>query len=274
MAEVVAEDQEKNASIGGVVARAQEPRASMEVICAEFRAIRARLPIDQGLAPPGGDAWRPDVDVSDVSAFELWRVVQVIADTPATTAREFLLKKEIAVECMNRDVAGTASPRLALSLLGDFDRLTGHRRPIGRVVKEHFPERFHVVSGAETIRDDDVSSLCDEFWGAWTAFTGICDRVSVLDAAHNHSEAILLNDDVLKTGISLQRIIAQLAGIKAHSFDELFGKRDVVGACLGYDGTVEYIADLVASFSHDIDRLFGSFSQDEAMRGCENFAQL
>jgi hypothetical protein len=82
------------------VAVSPESHRSIGVICAAFWEMWPVLPINQGLAVTGGETWDPDVEVSQASVSELWRLVQAIAVTPAATVDEFMLKKEVVVECV------------------------------------------------------------------------------------------------------------------------------------------------------------------------------
>ena len=58
------------------VAVSPESHPSIGAICAGFRRMWPLLPIDQGLAATGGGTWYPDVEVSQASVCELWRLVQ------------------------------------------------------------------------------------------------------------------------------------------------------------------------------------------------------
>jgi hypothetical protein len=239
-----------------------ESHRSIGVICAAFWKMWPVLRIDQGLAATGGETWDPDVEVSQASVFELWRLAQAIAVTPAATVDEFMLKKEVVVECVNKYANGPASTLVLTLLLQDFDRLTDHRRSTPFLLNRNYSETSRIVSAPHTLCDEDVFGVCQTFWVVWSGFTEICRRVGVLDANQDVIGASHLDVDVWRSWTSLQSIIVQLAGVSSHSFDELFAKRDIVGVCLQFDCNPENIFSLVESFSRDCDRLFGPCNLD------------
>jgi hypothetical protein len=238
---------------------------SIGAICAGFRDMWPVLPIDQGLAATGSETEDPDVEMSQASVSELRRLVQAIAVTPATTVDEFMLKKEVVVECVNKYATGPASTLVLTSLFQDFDRLTDQGRSTPALLNREYSETSHIVSAQHTLCDEDVFGVCHTFWVVWSGFTEICRRVGVLDASQDVIGASRLDIDVWRSWTSLQSIIVQLAGMRSHSFDELFAKRDIGGVCLRFDFSTENIFSLVESFSRDCDRLFGPCNLDVAV---------
>jgi hypothetical protein len=251
------------------VAVSPESHLSIGLICAGFWEMWPVLPIDQGLAATGRETWDPDVEMSQASVSELRRLVQAIAVTPAATVDEFMLKKEVVVECVNKYANGPASTLVLTSLLQDFDRLTDHRRSTPFLLNRNYSETSRIVSARHTLFDEDVFGVCQTFWVVWSGFTEICRRVGVLDANQDVIGASRLDVDVWRSWTSLQSIIVHLAGVSSHSFDELFAKRDIVGVCLEFDCSPENIFSLVESFSRDCDRLFGPRNLDVAIAACD-----
>jgi hypothetical protein len=251
------------------VAVSPESHLSIGVICVGFWEMWPVLRIDQGSAATGGETWDPDVEMSQASVSELWRLVQAIAVTPAATVDEFMLKKEVVVECANKYANGPASTLVLTSLFQDFDRLTDHRRANPASLNREYSETSRIVSARQTLCDEDVFGVCQTFWVVWSGFTEICRKVGVLDASQDVIGASRLDIDVWRSWTSLQSIIVQLAGMSSHSFDELLAKRDIVGVCLQFDCSTENIFSLVDSFSHDCDRLFGRCNLDVAIAACD-----
>lgn len=251
------------------VAVSPESHPSIGAICAGFWEMWPLLPIDRGLAAAGGGTWNPDVEVSQASVCELWRLVQALAVTPAGTVDEFMLKKKVIVECVNKYANGPASTPVLMSLFQDFDRLTDHRRSTPALLNREYSETSRIVSARHTLFDEDVFGVCQTFWVVWSGFTEICRRVGVLDANQDVIGASRLDIDVWRSWSSLQSIIVQLARTSSHSFDELFAKRDIVGVRLQFDCSPENIFGLVNSFSRDCDRLFGLRNLDVAIAACD-----
>jgi hypothetical protein len=244
------------------VAVSPESSRSIGAICAALWEIWPVPSIDHGLAATGRETWDPDVEMSQASVSELWRLVQAIAVTPASTVDEFMLKKEAVVECVNQYANGPASTLVLTSLFQDFDRLTDHRRSTPTLLNREYSETSHIVLAQHTLCDEDVFGVCQTFWVAWSGFTEICRRVGVLDTNQDVIGASRLDVDVWRSWTSLQSIIVHVAGVSSHSFDELFAKRDIVGVCLEFDCSPENIFSLVESFSRDCDRLFGPRNLD------------
>jgi hypothetical protein len=251
------------------VAVSPESHRSIGVICAGFWEIWPVLRIDHGLAATDGETWDPDVEMSQASVSELWRLVQAIAVTPAATMDEFMLKKEVVVECVNKYANGPASTLVLMSLFQDFDRLTDHRNSTPALLNKEYSETSRIVSAQHTLCDEDVFSVCQTFWVVWSGFAEICRRVGVLDANQDVIGASRLDIDVWRSWTALQSIIVQLAGMRSHSFDELFAKRDIVGVCLQFECSTEKIFSLVESFSRDCDGLFGPRNLDVTIAACD-----
>jgi len=178
------------------IAVSPDSHRSIGVICAAFWKMWPVLRIDQGLAATGRETWDPDVEMSQASVSELRRLVQAIAVTPAATVDEFMLKKEVVVECVNKYANGPASTLVLMSLFQDFDRLTDHRRSTPALLNREYSETSRIVSAQHTLCDEDVFGLCQTFWVVWSGFTEICRRVGVLDASQDVNGASRRDIDV------------------------------------------------------------------------------
>jgi len=98
---------------------------------------------------------------------------QAIAVTPAATVDEFILKKEVVVECVNKYANGPASTLVLMSLFQDFDRLTDRRRSTPALLNREYSETYRIVSARHTLFDESVFGVCQAFWIVWSGFTEI-----------------------------------------------------------------------------------------------------